>query len=671
MLTTKLTRAIGGNTDLLTSQSFVFQGATQDAEQVILIVLLSAAGEDVFTKLRNLGYQTENTFYSSESSITERLNQTMDSLKSQTADLSQTSILLAALKDEALYMLSLGHAEVLLLRNQKTSQLIESRDTQVVSGYLQELDRVLFLSPRFPNTQVKVNEELIEEGTGGETDAEVEATKEVTPFGKASWDDYFIQRLLLSDQEVIEGEIENYLQQQGNPEPIAVVLLSTQGLEPDQQSEPEAPVLPPQVASNAEPETAWTGQEDPNPSLAQSYERQPYVPAQKKSFKFKIPNLSPKIRRAIYQAIFPLSFKKLGIIGSILLLVIIGGSISFYRYQQNNEQKNRLAQSIIEIKNNLAQAQSQKDIDIQAAKQSINAAQSTFQSALQINKDEPELKNLATQITEAQKIILKTAEITNWSQFLGLDLIKPGFTAKRMSFSVGKMLLLDQAQKSLVVVDTKTKTNELLAGSTQLGNAQFASLNGSFAFIYSTDKGLIRIDTNNKQISTVATPDTEWGRIVDLFSFSSNLYVLDAQHNQIWKYVPTENGYSDKQIYLKDNQSLDFANANQLFIDYSVWVTKEDANIYRFTAGTKDFYSIGGLDTPLSQVQAFFAPEEADQVFILEPQNKRIVLTKKNGEYISQYTSELFATATDLIYDEESKTLYVLADGKIHQTTLQ
>lgn len=239
-----------------------------------------------------------------------------------------------------------------------------------------------------------------------------------------------------------------------------------------------------------------------------------------------------------------------------------------------------------------------------------------------------------------------------------------------MSYSVGKILLLDESQKSLFQIEIKTKNNQLIAGQTQLGDAQYASLNGDFAFVYSRDKGLLRIETPKRQITTVATVDTEWGEITDIFGFSSNVYLLDAKNNQIWKYVPAGSGYTEKQIYLKDNQGLDFTNAKQLYIDFSVWVLRDLPEIIRFTAGTRDFYSIGGLDTPLNQVEAIFAPEKEDLLFILDPQNKRVLMTKKNGEYISQYTSDVFAAATDLIYDEESKTLYVLENSKIHQTTL-
>ena len=281
------------------------------------------------------------------------------------------------------------------------------------------------------------------------------------------------------------------------------------------------------------------------------------------------------------------------------------------------------------------------------------------------------MQELNTQLEQAQKNILKTSEITDWQTFLSLDLIRPGFTAKRMSFSVKKLLLLDESQKSLSLVDIETKSNQLLAGQTQLGEAQMAALNGDFAFVYSTDKGLVRIETNKRQLTTVAAPDKEWGRVADVFAFSANVYLLDAGQNQIWKYVPTQSSYTEKQIYLKDNQGLDFAESKQLFIDYSVWVLKENAELIRFTAGAKDFYSIGGLDEPIEQIDIIFAPEEEDKIFLLDPQNKRIVITKKNGEYISQYTSERFATATDLVYDEETKSLYLLEGGKIHQTTIQ
>lgn len=637
MFTTRLTKAIGGNSDLNTSQSFVFQGATIESEQVILLVLLSASGEDIFTKIRNIGFSTEQYFFSSELPLTEKLQKTMDYLLEQTGDIEHKNILLAALKDEALYMLSAGTDQVLLHRDQKTISLVNQGDNQLISGFLQPGDKALFISPRFAREDDPV----------------------------PIWDEYFIQRMLLSDQEVAEIEIENYLQQLGKPEPIAVIVLSTKAVESITVQTPakEDAFTPTHSAVTSEYE------DEKDIHQIQSDFK---LEGERKKFRtrFRLPTVPTKFKRALFKLVFPVTFKKLGIIAALIIITASIGAFVLYQIQQKVQKQNQLSAAITTTRQNVTAADQQKESNREGAKQSLQNAQEALKKASIIDPENTELKELKTQLAQVESVIYRSTPLTNWQTFLSLDLVRPGFNSKRMSYSVGKILLLDESQKSLFQIEIKTKNNQLIAGQTQLGDAQFASLNGDFAFVYSSDKGLLRIETPKKQITTIATVDTEWGEITDVFGFSSNVYLLDAKNNQIWKYVPAGSGYTDKQIYLKDNQGLDFTNAKQLFIDFSVWVLRDFPEIIRFTAGTRDFYSIGGLDTPLNQVEAIYAPEEEDLLFILDPQNKRVIMTKKNGEYISQYTSDVFTAATDLIYDEESKILYVLENGKIHQTTL-
>ncbi len=639
MFTTRLTKAIGGNSDLNTSQSFVFQGATIESEQVILMVLLSASGEDIFTKIRNIGFSTEQYFFSSELPLTEKLQKTMEYLIEQTGGIEHKNILLAVLKDEALYMLSAGTDQVLLHRDQKTVSLVHQGDVQLISGFLQPSDKVLFLSPRFAR-----------EG-------------DLNP----AWDEYFIQRMLLSDQEVVEEEIENYLQQLGKPEPIAVIVLATHAIEAATTTIKEPGFNP--IKLNGDHSNADNGDEEipqVQDDLGEIKQKRRIVGMPK----LKIQAIPWKLKRFLYRLVFPVTFKKLGIIAAILISIGLFATISIYQVRQKIQTENQLNNAIAETRQSLDTAEQQKESNREEAKVRLQSAKDSLQKAAAIQPENSEVKSLTARLSQVESAIYRSTPLNNWQTFLSLDLVRPGFNSQKMSYSVGKILLLDESQKSLFQIEIETKNNQLIAGQTQLGDARFASLNGDFAFVYSSDKGLLRIETPNRQITTVAAPDTEWGEITDVFGFSSNVYLLDAKKNQIWKYVPTASSYSDKQIYLKDNQGLDFSNAKQLFIDFSVWVLKDAPEIIRFTAGERDFYSVGGVDVPLSQVESIFAPEEEDILFILDPQNKRVITTKKNGEYISQYTADLFAAATDLIYDEESKTLYVLENGKIHQTTL-
>lgn len=269
--------------------------------------------------------------------------------------------------------------------------------------------------------------------------------------------------------------------------------------------------------------------------------------------------------------------------------------------------------------------------------------------------------------TVADKSIINQ---TDWPVFLSIDLIKTNFVTSRLSFSLGKILLLDDREKTLVLIDIAQKTPLILAGSSQLGQASIASLNADNAFVYSEDKGLLNVNVQSKKVTTVAKPDSEMGRVLDIYGFASNLYVAEegTTSGKIWKYAPIISGYSDKIPYLKGQAN--FSGAKRMIIDYSVWVTK-DQEVFKFTGGANDSFSVSGLSKNIGEVSSLSVPEEGENLYILDKPNSRIVVLTKSGVYKAQYVGDKFKSATDITVDLEGKKIYLLEGGKIYALDLK
>lgn len=258
----------------------------------------------------------------------------------------------------------------------------------------------------------------------------------------------------------------------------------------------------------------------------------------------------------------------------------------------------------------------------------------------------------------------------NFSVFLDLELIKQGFLAKNLSQSGDKLLILDPARKGLVTVDLTKKNHQILAGAPQLGDGQYASLNGNLAFVYSKDKGIVRVDSETQKVSTVAKPDKDWARILDIYGFGGNIYLLDSG-GQIWKYLPTEGGYSDKREYLAKGVKIELANGLRMQIESSVYVLKSGGEIIRFTRGEKDNFSIGGLDKGIKDPKSFFVSSDTDNLYVLDSGNSRLLVLGKTGEYKAQYLGDKFGVASDLVVDEKDKKVYLLDGSKIYVMDLK
>lgn len=608
----KVVKAIFGNTDFLTAQAFVFEQTKDFGDKKVESIfggIIEATGEDVFTKVRIAGLDSENIFYDTDEKTSERLSKTLEFIKNELKQTESFSILLFVWHESVLHLLSsnseiLGFSlsKALLFRNGQTVNLTEQViSEQLISGHIQPQDRLLLISGR-----------ILEENV-------------------LDWDKQFIDKLSKSSIDSLEEDLNLSLNTLDKAEPVAVILISNEQISPNYSQESED--------SDLNNNTTTTN----------------LLSRVKQFFIYLVLGL----RKILFKI---LQSKRLLIGGviSLIVLALLVWQAGVFLQRRNRENQ--------EFSNLLTQAKAK----IESAKVSSDFSQANILIA-QIEKlkpNSPDVQSLKKALETNQSQVLKIETTVDFKEFLSLDLIKKDFSPKRMSYSLGKVLFLDESNKTLISLDLENKTNQILAGNTQLGDAKFASLNGDRAFVYSSDKGVLSVDLVTKKIVTVSKVDLQWGRIVDIFGFSSNIYLIDTLKNQIWKYVPVATGYAEKANYLKDSK-VDLAGGRKLQIDYSVWILKLGGEILKFTGGNPDFFSIGGLDKPIEEITSFFVSEEEDNLYLLDSLNSRIIVLQKNGQYQKQIQGDKFKTASDFVVDEKNKKIYILESNKIFQVELK
>lgn len=357
------------------------------------------------------------------------------------------------------------------------------------------------------------------------------------------------------------------------------------------------------------------------------------------------------------------------VVGTVGL--VVGSFILYRKSVTQNQQFQAYYQKALTEYN---QAQALKDSDGPNAKQSLFAAKADIAAALKVNPKQKEGLALQQQITDNTPVILKLVQVKDFPLWLDLGLVKKNFTTQNLSLSVGNLLVLDTTQKSLVAIDMTKKSNQILTGGDKLGDAQFASLNGDSAFAYSSDKGILKIDLPNggtlKDPTVVVKKDDKWGHVSDLYAFAGNLYVVDEFKNAVFKYVPTASGYSDAQNYFADNVKVDLAGTRKMQIDGSVWILKNDGELFKFTQGYRDYFSYDGLDQPVSNPKSFFVSSDTQNLYLLDSGNNRLLVLDKKGNYVNQYVADQFAQFSDLMVDEANHKAYLLGGSKIFQIAL-
>lgn len=600
----KVAQVIGLNTDQKAAQVI---SNIQDDNAFFAILDLSC--DDAFTRGRQTLSELSDFYFDFEGTPSEKLTKTFEEAEKKFADL-EFSICLSAISGKILYIYGKGQVSVYLKREGKLSPLLSLGSTQLISGFLQAGDRLLFA------TQTLI--EFLDTDLAKALDIQTD-----------TFEDEITARLGAAS-----------LQKDG----IAGLIVEVE--EPKEQMIPNI-----------------------NQEEEQIRDYSPTFDSPSKSMVMK--NIAQKIFKGAFflREYFPKS-QRGRLILAVVLIIILGLGIGYkYKLSKDQQKNNQFNQALSAAKDDFNSAKSLATLSPQDAKTKLDQAKNELSKALFLKPNNSEGLDLKKQIEDNESSILQQVSVSQFPLFLDMDLVKKNFRADRLSMSAGKLLLMDPAVKTLVLVDLTKKSNQILAGEEQLADAKSFSLNGGLAFVYSKDKGVLRIDTTNQKIVTVSKPDSELGNVADIYGFAGNVYLLDTTKNMIWKYLPTSDSYSEKREYLTDKA--DLSNALRMQIESSVYILKSGGEILRFTRGVKDNFSIGGLDKNIKNPKSFFVSSDTDNLYVLDSGNSRLLILTKTGAYKGQITGDKFGSASDLVVDEQAKKVYLLEGSKIYTVDLK
>lgn len=608
MMQFKSSQVLGLNTDQKAAQVIY-----QQREDNSFVAVLDLTCDDAFTKGRQILSDLADFYFDFDvdKSPADRLKATFEEVLKKIAP-GSTGVLVAAISGKILYLIGKGGVDVYLKRSEKLLPLLSKEGHgQLISGFLQQDDRLLFSTSTLS--------ELLTDDLGKSIDLP---------------DDSF-------EEEITTRISSSNLQNQG-----------LAGLRLEVDAGPDEPNSIPNLQQELVKDSKEEDEDLPS-----------YEPP-KTMLVTVLKNVLSKLARII-----PKSGKGRLII-AVGLIVVIALGVGFKIKSAKDAQKQALfSQFLQQSKDDFNTAKGLAILNTAEAKTKLDSAKDKLNQALKLKPGSSEALSFKKQIADESSSILLQSEVSDFPLFLDMDLVKKDFRAAQMSFSNGKLLLLDPTTKTLVTVDLVKKSNQILAGSEQLGQATASSINGGLAFIFSKDKGVLRVDITNQKVSAVAKKDSDLVDIKDIYGFGGNVYLLDT--GMIWKYLATSDGYSDKREYLNKGVKAEFGDSIRMQIESSIYILKKSGEMLRFTRGDKDNFSYGGLDKGIKDPKSFFVSSDSDNLYVLDSGNSRLLILTKTGSYKGQITGSQFAQMSDLVVDEKGKKVYLLDGSKFYQVDLK
>jgi hypothetical protein len=155
--------------------------------------------------------------------------------------------------------------------------------------------------------------------------------------------------------------------------------------------------------------------------------------------------------------------------------------------------------------------------------------------------------------------------------------------------------------------------------------------------------------------------------------YDGRIYALSAEQDRIWRYPYDGTGFPSAEEYFTVPVP-DLSGATDMAIDGAIYVLLEDGRIFKFVGGRPEPYPISGVPEPLSRPVALVSEGdmESGALYVADADEQSIIALTKDGEFIHQIKADgdAFVNLEALAIEEDSRTLFILANGRLHALAL-
>ena len=375
---------------------------------------------------------------------------------------------------------------------------------------------------------------------------------------------------------------------------------------------------------------------------------------------------------------------KLALVAAICVILFISSVILGIRKQGSLQRNQIVSQSLVDAQRAFDEGIALADLNSVKGRERLMQAQTLLEPLVAtVSAKTKEGRQLAAllklvreNLTQAMQIVRSEPQL-----FYDVSLLKKGARVHSMALTDDLLGMVDAAGKTVYALTVSSKSAKVVGGGDAFVSATLVGARGDKLYVL-TNTAIHEVRTSDTKTtqSVVKKParpaggDTEWGKISALVSFGGNLYLLDIQKSRIWKYVSTSKdlqGFSEMREYLNPDTLPDLSRANGMALDGSVFIGTSDGKILRFTQGKENTFTPQGVTPPLGATLFVYTSDAVKHVYVLDGQNKRVVVLDKDGIYLSQYVWDGNLTPSSLVVSESLKKILLLIEGKIYSIELK
>ena len=350
--------------------------------------------------------------------------------------------------------------------------------------------------------------------------------------------------------------------------------------------------------------------------------------------------------------------------GVIVLMALLLSVFLGIRQKNTANVRAQYESRLAEVQHNLTEAISLASIDKARSRELFAYSRQLAEEMVLEGIVDPELEKVRKQILENQGELLGEYKVTP-ETFVDLSLLSDGFNAEESVVNKETLYILDKKGKKIISVNLNTKRSQVEAGPGSVQEATSLAVNNGRVMVGNSE-GVFEVTSSRRQMSEVSLDSGDL-----LYAYAANLYVLSKNNSMIWRFVGTDSGYAGRKDWLAQGTEEDFTSVEQWVIDGAVWTLSGTGDVMKFSNGVKQNFSIREVYPEITALTAFYTNEELEELYFLDNENARIVVTTKTGEFVAQYISEGIKDATFVAVSSSVKRAVLVSGDKLYSFDLQ
>ena len=374
------------------------------------------------------------------------------------------------------------------------------------------------------------------------------------------------------------------------------------------------------------------------------------------------PQVQRTARKKLLTAVFPI----LGVV----FIVVIGTVVHRLQVQGQLVQ----AATILEpYKQRVEAAKAQVAENPIAARESVEAVVAELDQQIKTHEKQPIVAQALTQeralVQQFYQTISGQEEFPLLPTYFDLRLVQSSFVASRMDLDGKTIVFLDSGEKKVLAFDVERKQSTLLpvGDYPQLTdvalseNALTLLANGLFSFPIKNDGVATQVRVEDEH-----TKNSAWVR-----TFGEFIYLLDKPGRNIFRYSPGDDkSLGQGAAWLRSGESLDFEAVQSFAIDGDLWIGTKTGEIMKLTSGKVESFATVGLKEAFATPITVYTKENLENLYVLEPAKSRLVVLKKNGEFVREVRSRSLESTTQVVASEELKKAFALSGALLFEIQL-